>query len=227
MDIVDFHAHIIPGADHGSSSVEVSVNQLSLAQQSGVTRIVATPHFYPARDSVESFLQRRNRHFAELARENNTECKVRLGAEVLICDNLESMPGLEKLCISGTNTFLLELPFTDFEKQYIFTVKTLIARGFNVVLAHADRYEPENIEKLVSLGAKIQLNASSLVGLFKPKRLYNWMERELVVALGSDIHGADKKYYKNFVTAKNKIGEHLLHIKKRSDEIWDRSKEIL
>ena len=226
MDIVDFHAHIIPRADHGSSSVEVSVNQLSLAQQSGVTRIVATPHFYPARDSVESFLERRNRHFAELSEANITECSIRLGAEVLICDNLESMPGLERLCISGTNSLLLELPFSDFEKQYILTVKTLVARGFDVVLAHADRYEPENIEKLLALGARIQLNASSLVGFFKPKHLYKWMERELVVALGSDIHGADRKYYKNFVTAKNKIGEHLLYIKRQSDEIWNRATDI-
>ena len=122
------------------------------------------------------------------------------------------MPGRERLCINGTDTLLLELPFNDFDKSYKATVKSLVRDGFNVILAHADRYDPYNIEELISVGAKIQLNASSLVGFFKPKRLYNWMERELVVALGSDIHGADKMYYKDFVTAKNKIGEHLLYI---------------
>ena len=59
MDIVDFHSHILPEADHGSSSVEESLEQLNLALKRCVTRIVATPHFYPNHDSPERFLRRR------------------------------------------------------------------------------------------------------------------------------------------------------------------------
>ena len=38
---VDFHSHIIPGADHGSKSVEVSKKQLEIAANAGVKYIVA------------------------------------------------------------------------------------------------------------------------------------------------------------------------------------------
>ena len=56
-DLVDFHAHILPEADHGSSSLEMSLWQLASAKRYGVTRIIATPHFYPHVHTVESLLK--------------------------------------------------------------------------------------------------------------------------------------------------------------------------
>ena len=55
--IVDFHSHIIPSANHGSSSVETTISQLKLAQKSSVTRIIATPHFYPSHENVDTFIE--------------------------------------------------------------------------------------------------------------------------------------------------------------------------
>ena len=66
IDICDFHAHILPNADHGSSSVQNSVFQLSMAGKCGVSRIVATPHFYPHKESVCDFVKRRNESYKEL-----------------------------------------------------------------------------------------------------------------------------------------------------------------
>ena len=60
IDIIDFHSHILPGADHGSSSVETSLAQLNSAKNAGVTRLIATPHFYPHRHTLEKFLARNN-----------------------------------------------------------------------------------------------------------------------------------------------------------------------
>ena len=39
---IDFHAHIIPHADHGSSSVESAIKQLEEAKKAEVDYIVAT-----------------------------------------------------------------------------------------------------------------------------------------------------------------------------------------
>ena len=52
LDIVDFHAHVLPCADHGSSSVSTSLSQLSYAKGAGVKRIIATPHFYPHKHTL-------------------------------------------------------------------------------------------------------------------------------------------------------------------------------
>lgn len=225
MDIVDFHSHILPRADHGSSSYKTSIKQLELAKGRGVNRIVATPHFYPHRDTVERFLNRRNACFEEL-RTHMTEGhpEIRIGAEVLICNNINNLPGLENLCISGSKILLLELPFNDFSNYYVDTVEQIIRDGYKVVLAHADRYPEENIEKMLCFGAKIQLNADSLATLFKKKHLYRWMENGKVVALGSDIHGEDAGAYKKFAIAKKRIGEHLAYIKSASDEMWSEFK---
>ena len=148
--------------------------------------------------------------------------EIRLGAEVLICEGLEMLPEIHKLCIGESNVLLLELPLGEADKMQVRTVKALIKQGIEVVLAHADRYPRENIEPLVDLGAIIQLNASSLCGLVKHRHLYEWASAGLVVALGSDIHGTSEKPYKCFVTAKKKLAEHLEYIKNQSDIMWDK-----
>ena len=225
IDLVDFHAHILPSADHGSDSLQTTKKQLDYAFTAGVKRVIATPHFYPTHHEVESFVERRNSSYRELL-SANSEVDVRLGAEVLICNSIDSLPGLEKLFIHGTNSLLLELPFSDFQSEYCDCVYNLTLKGIEVIVAHADRYSPVNIEKLIDVGAKLQLNADSFSGLFVKRHLYDWVNRELVVALGSDIHGNDKKAYKSFALAKSKLGDALAFIKKESDRIFNSALRI-
>ncbi|MBR3681170.1 MAG: hypothetical protein IKL79_04115 [Clostridia bacterium] len=221
IDLIDFHSHVLPRADHGSASVNTSLSQLSMARLAGVSRVFATPHFYPAEQDVSRFLARRQGSYANLLKElDDSFPKIALGAEVLICDNIEALPGIRELCIEGTDTLLLELPFNDFDKRYRTSVAALIKQGINVVLAHADRYDRANIDSLLSVGAKIQLNANSLSGLFVKKHLYEWIDAGLVVGLGSDIHGADKRAYKCFSSAIRKMGE------KRAEKIMTATMEI-
>ncbi len=206
LNIIDFHAHILPSADHGSSSLQMSLKQLEFARAHGVDRIVATPHFYPDRHDVKSFLARRNNSWDELKSAKGADLpKIALGAEVLICDGIERLCGLERLCISGTNVILLELPFSFFKLEFRDSVFHLVKNGFNAVLAHADRYDPADIDTLLQYGAKIQLNAESLSGIFIPKHIKRWILQGDVVALGSDIHGNDKSAYKKFSKAYRRI----------------------
>lgn len=221
QDVVDFHSHILPGADHGSSSVSETLLQLSFAAEHSVSRVIATPHFYPMAHTVESFLDRRSRAMEEL--ESATErCKVSvvLGAEVLICDSIERMQRIEKLFIGKSNTILLELPTGGFSDSYITSVRNFIKNGVRVVLAHADRYAAESIERLVDVGAKIQLNADALSRIFIRGAVKNWLRDDLVVALGSDIHGKDSGAYKRFVKATERVGDKLSIIRSVSDGIW-------
>lgn len=227
-DIVDFHSHILPGADHGSDSLNVSVTQLNLAKSAGVTRIIVTPHFYPHIHTVEDFLKRRNSAFKCLKKSLKSEmAEIRLGAEVLLCENLDKMKSVEELCIFGTNTILVELPFSDHSDIHVDAVSGILKNGLDVVLAHADRYDKYDIEKYINLGVKLQLNASSLAKLVKSPHLFDWLQRDLVVALGSDIHGKDKKAYKNFLKAKSKLSDSISYVRDMSDKIWNDSKEFI
>ena len=221
MDIVDFHAHILPGLDHGSRSSKDTFEQLRLAKLYGVKRIVATSHFYPHSENPDRFLSRRSEAFQRLQSLMTEDFpEVKLGAEILICDNIEEMPLLSELCLQGTKILLIELPFTEISKSHVTSVSCLIKQGFDVVLAHADRYSKDDIEQFLDIGAKIQLNADSMSRFIVKKHLISWMERGVVVAIGSDIHGPDKNAYKRFANAIKKNSKHIDRIAEQSDAMW-------
>lgn len=52
---LDYHAHVLPGCDHGSDGVETSRKQLAMAAVAGIRTVCATPHFYPHKESIPSF----------------------------------------------------------------------------------------------------------------------------------------------------------------------------
>ena len=217
MNIIDFHTHILPKADHGSDSMETTLKQIELSELVGVDTLIATPHFYPHMHRIESFLEKRENSFCEL--KNSSEVDVILAAEVLLCEGLNRLKGLESLTISNTKALLIELPFSTFKREYENAVEDLISDGFDVVLAHADRYPKENIERLIPLGVKLQLNASSLSGMFTKKHLIEWIDKGLVIGLGSDIHMADKKAYTAYAKAKAKLGVRFDKIMQRSNDL--------
>lgn len=187
---LDYHAHILPGCDHGSDGLETSLKQVAMAASAGVETVCATPHFYPHKESVEAFLQRRAKT-AELLLNNLTENapRIRLGAEVLICDGMDRLEGLSHLCCEDTDELLLEMPFYAWPAAIWNTLHLLCDRqDIRIVIAHAERYPAENIERLARDGVPLQLNAEILTKPLQRKRYLTWIENGYVRYLGSDIH---------------------------------------
>lgn len=187
---LDYHAHVLPGCDHGSDGVETSRKQLAMAAAAGIRTVCATPHFYPHKESIPSFLQRRAES-ARLLRESLTADapQLRLGAEVLICDGMERLEGLSRLCREGTNELLLEMPFYAWQDSIWQTLGRLCRRrDIQIVIAHADRYPKENVERLIRGGVPLQLNAESLTKPLRRRQYLAWIENGNVKYLGSDIH---------------------------------------
>lgn len=187
---LDYHAHMLPGCDHGSDSVETSRKQLAMAAAARVRTVCATPHFYPHKESIPSFLQRREAS-ARLLRENLTADapQLQLGAEVLICDGMERLDGLPRLCRSETNELLLEMPFYQWPEAIWDTLYALCERrDIKIVLAHAERYPPEAIEQLIRDNVALQLNSECLTRPLHRKRYLTWIKNGSVKYLGSDIH---------------------------------------
>ena len=193
---LDYHAHVLPGCDHGSDGVETSRKQLAMAAAAGIRTVCATPHFYPHKESIPSFLQRRAES-ARLLRESLTADapQLRLGAEVLICDGMERLDGLSRLCREETDELLLEMPFYQWPEPVWETLYRLLERrDIRIVLAHADRYPPEDIERLIEDGVPLQLNAECLTKPLRRRRYLSWIGRGAVQYLGSDIHMLGKGY---------------------------------
>ena len=222
--MVDFHAHVLPAADHGSSGLSETKNQLALYRKAGVDTVVATPHFYPNSTSIDAFLSKVDSAAAELreflATEENAP-RVLLGAEVLYCDNIHHMEGLERLCIRGTNVLLLELPLSDWSPALFHTVHELTKR-FCIVLAHIDRYtrpHADDLMQLIENGALAQVNAYSLFSFFERRRLAPFFGCGSVTALGSDLHNVDTSALNKFIDAKKYLGGDYNSIMEKTQEL--------
>ena len=217
--MLDFHAHVLPGADHGSDGLQTSLRQLELAEEAGIDVLVATPHFYPQQDEFGHFLRKRERTLAELREHYAGPIRLLAGCEVHMCVGLDHLEGLEELCVSGTRVMLCELPFRGLPSGITETFERLMDRGVTPVLAHVDRYDPTVIENLFGLGLPGQLNAEPLSRRFRRRRLLPWIDRGQIVALGSDIHGTDVGYTE-YLKAADFLGE-------RFDVIESRARELL
>lgn len=221
--IIDFHSHILPCADHGSDGIKTSKNQVALMNNAGVDTAVLTPHFHPDRHRVEDLLAIVSSSADELIRACDERPHFCIGAEVLYCDGIENMEGLDSLCIRGTNALLLELPMRlKWEKAILYEVKRIAARH-TVILAHIDRYMPfhqaDFIALLSSDNIYAQINASSLFNEGDRSAIMQFIDADCVCGIGSDLHDASKKQYRFFEKAEKKLGESYGRIMKNSEKI--------
>lgn len=223
---IDFHAHVLPGSDHGCRNVSMALEQLHMAGKAGIDLVVAVSHFYAHEESVEHFLMRREQSYEKLLagiEENGHKeelPQVIRSAEVLVCQGMEHMEGLERLCAIGTDAILLEMPFGKWGSGLVDTMEELIQiPDIRPILAHVDRYDREAVEQLFDMGYCGQLNAEPFSKLFPPRYLLRWVKEGHIYALGSDIHGT-KTGYRDFLKAEKAFGKYL-------DEVMERSAKLL
>lgn len=217
---IDFHAHILPGADHGSASLEVSQKQAELAAEAGIDVLIATPHFYPHRESPDDFFARRE-ETAKLLKENYPQKAPRLliGSETHLCRGLHHMENIEQLCVEGTKVLLLELPGDFSVSAYESTLEGLLfERKLTVVLAHINRYSPQIIDFLMELGFLAQLNAEAFCHLRTRRRAIERAKDPRIVALGSDIHGVSVGY-EEFRQMRRRLGDEYKGIMQRTAQL--------
>lgn len=209
---IDFHSHILPAADHGSQSVEQSIELLKVAYDVGIRTVVATPHFYPAkRESVENFLERRENAYNKLRRaldhhETLNEMKIIRGAEVMLSLSLSETENLDKLCIENTNTILIERnPSRTISNEELNSFYQVSDMDLNVVIAHLDRYDEKSQQALLNAGFDVQLNASAFSKFLKKNRYIEMSKLGYVKALGSDTH-TDEETYRQYKKAVKLLG---------------------
>ena len=216
--MIDFHSHILPEVDHGASSLDVSVNMLKQAQKAGVVKIVATPHFYMRKDTIDFFLKRRCTALSLLTNyiAQDSSCDIRIipAAEVALDRNLLSID-LPQLKIGNTNYILIEMPQNCQWFSWMFDILYEIESKFSlsVILAHVDRYPEKYLEQLLDLGFVLQINAESLIGhrFFTKKRLISYCKKGLIHLIGSDAHDETIRSYSGFISASRKLPQTILN----------------
>lgn len=190
--MIDFHSHILPCIDDGCKNTNESLILLSILENEGVDTVCLTPHFYPNREDIDTFLSRRNKSYELLKSEYKGSIKLLLGSEVRYYRGISNNEEISKLTLENTKLLLLELPFneqvTDLMLQEVINLSK--NQHLTVVLAHIERYDisDETIKNLQNVGILIQANTESFIGLFKGKKAINRLNKGLIDIIGTDSH---------------------------------------
>ena len=197
--MVDMHSHIINEIDDGSKSIEMTINMLKKAEESGTTDIIATPHFMRGRFEVEyKDVIKRAEELKKIVKENNIHINIYVGQEVYYSKNLLEYYN-DKIIgtINNTKYMLIELPMLEFDiDEVINTIYELQIRGIVPIIAHPERYKPfikkpSMINKLINEGMLFQMNAGSISGDFGKdvkKTAAKYLEHNVYSFIGSDAH---------------------------------------
>lgn len=190
----DFHSHILPRIDDGSSSVEESIAMLRMSKQQGIGEVILTPHFYPQHSDPVHFLEKRSRAFRKLteAMDGAEELPaLRLGAEVYFYPHMSHSDDLRKLRIEGTECILIEMPMGPWtDRMYRELEGIYMNLGLTPIVAHVDRYlgrfRDHGIpERLADLPVLVQANASFFL---RGGKGVSMLRKQQIHVLGSDCH---------------------------------------
>jgi len=207
----DIHTHIIPYVDDGSSSLEESINMIKHEIDIGVTDIICTPHhiFHRYEATVE-VIKERFEFLKEEVEKLNLPIKLYLGQEICYTHREDIISMLKNgtlLTLNNTNRVLLEFSFTREPEDILDIIYNFNINGYEVIIAHVERYEWMTLDKVVALrneGALIQINSNSVLGLtsWAEKRFVKkLLKHNLVDFVASDTHSfrpstLDKSYKK-------------------------------
>lgn len=197
--MIDIHCHILPDFDDGAADMTEALAMAQAAAASGVTGIVATPHFPGRPESMEgiALLLERHKSLRTELRKAGIRVNLYLGAEILCLPQTAKMARAQQLPTLGqTNYVLCEFSFRESRIYINKMLQTLTDSGYRVVIAHPERYEavhrdPRVAETWFTKGYVLQVNKDSLLGTFGPRvqqTARTLLEQGLAHILASDAH---------------------------------------
>lgn len=214
--IIDFHSHVLPAIDDGSRSLEMTRAMLEETYRQKIRKIVATPHFYPERMELGRFLEKRKTAAVSVLNSiynKDVMPSVYLGAEVAYYSSIAESESIRELCIVGTNTLLVEMPFDRWANADIDNIMSLKNDlSLNVVIAHIERYakyqKKETVPYLIERGIHIQSNGEYFISFGTKREALKLLEKGAIHILGSDMHNTTTRC-QNLEEAKETIKKHL------------------
>jgi protein-tyrosine phosphatase len=196
--MIDIHCHLLPAIDDGAKSWEITMEMCRLAQQDGVTHIVATPH------ANYEYRYDRAAHLALLdeLRSRVPGICFSLGCDFhLSYENISDAiahPG--RYAIGDTRYLLVELSnYSAFNVSQ--TLYDLQAAGLVPILTHPERNplilgKPSLLDNFADAGCLIQITANSLTGFWgksSQKMCETMLRNKMVHFIASDAHGVKNR----------------------------------
>ncbi len=194
--MIDIHSHLIPAIDDGSQSMQQSLAVLRAFADAGVEGVVLTPHITAAElaTDADGAVHRRDAAYDPLRRIRLAAPKLYLGFEIMLDQPLSAVSiGDRRFSLAGSRYYLVEFSWSvvpDFARN----VLAKIARAGAVpVVAHPERYagySPETVKSWRAVGAKIQLDSTSLTkATGRGHRARQLLTNGLADLIAADNHG--------------------------------------
>lgn len=192
--MIDIHCHLLPGVDDGAKSWDVALEMCRLAEQDGVTHIVATPH------ANNEYTYDRGVYLSllEELRLRAPRLSFSLGCDFhLSYENIEdAIDHPERYAIGDTRYLLVELSeYSTFNVSQ--TLYRLQTAGLMPILTHPERNpiilsHPNLLDEFADVGCLFQITANSLTGSWgktTQKMCEMMLKKQMVHFMASDAHG--------------------------------------
>lgn len=195
----DMHSHLIPLIDDGSQSEKESIQIISELKNLGFSKIITTPHtmsdYY--KNTPEIIKNGENQVLEELKRAN-LEIEFDSASEYYVDYDFRQQIVKNSLLTFGSKYLLIEFPFVDEPKDIDDIIFQLQLSGYNVVLAHPERYlyyTNKDLKKFSEKGVLLQLNLLSITGYYSDqvrKNAENLIKDDLISFVGTDCHNMNQ-----------------------------------
>lgn len=223
--LIDLGGNVLPGFVGGSRDIDICAERIRTLFSSGLGALLLTPRYYPAKMSVEEFLDLRGRVLEKLsARLPARSPVVYVGCEVYIDERLNYISSIGKLAAVGTRTILADMPSGAWETALLDTLFGIRAADYEVLVSHIDRHPISYAEDLFKLGYKGIIDIGSLLGvsnLFRRKKLLEWIDRGDVVGLASSLAADEQRAHECLIKVHGVIGD------ERSEKLAEASAKYL
>lgn len=203
--MTDIHNHLLFGIDDGSKSIEDSIDILRDLERCGYENVILTPHYI--KDSNYSSSATNNykklKELKEALKENNININLFLGNEIYIDEEIYELLNKKEIYpLNGTNFLLIELPISGEYPGYQEIFSFLMSKGFNIILAHPERYlsfqkDYDKIIELKKMGIYFQSNIDSLIGRYGEDAevtIKKLLKDKMISFLATDIHHKKHDY---------------------------------
>lgn len=196
-NIVDIHAHILPGVDDGAKNMRETCLLLQKAAEQGISAVIATPH-NSTRIGTEQLRELTMQMEQEFGRQF-PDFYLYTGQEIYFHEEMIGRLREGKLLTMADSRYVM----VEFSPGVSYGslhrgIRTLVSAGYWPVLAHVERYRclrrEENLRDLEESGCLFQMNYSSLTG-GRFSGDVRWCRKQVLAGrihfLGTDMHRMD------------------------------------
>ncbi|MDO6619801.1 MULTISPECIES: CpsB/CapC family capsule biosynthesis tyrosine phosphatase [unclassified Shewanella] len=204
--MIDLHCHVLANIDDGAKSVDEALSLMALAQEQGVTRMVATPHIHLGiYDNDINSISAAYKALSQALVSSNIAIELRAAAEVRISPEIVLFVEQHKLPFIGhyqqKDVLLLELPSSHIPAGTDRLISWLLSKNVLPMIAHPERNRelqnhPHRIKPFVQAGCLFQLTAASLIGDFgsAPQQLSEqFLKERFYSIIASDCHSLKRR----------------------------------